>query len=783
MTPKLSDRLQILRTRVLNPRENSTCYIGQRIYGALEGLVTTSPGMPWMKMRAHILAGVIRHATAIILPEELLVGYNYYGDDATFGWEIPLAKRIGPGKEEWLSYLKKGQLTPDQLEFCADVNDDLDRFPSSSNFVLDIPPIVRDAMMEGLFVAWGTSDTHTIIGYRQVIEKGFQGILKEIDSRLAALKWKNPDSIQKRLVLESCREIAIAGCELGPKYVEKATNLLYQLESSPPADLTPPQIENQKNDLKRIIKICSQVPTLPARTFHEAVQGLWFAHIINTWEDGINANSLGRLDQILYPYYRSDIDAGKLSHVDAFELVGCLWLKLYREYDVQQAILGGRNVNGQDVTNDLTYLMLDVTEALEIIRCLSMRLHAHTPTLLLTRALQVVSKGRGIPFFFNDDQLIPALIAEGIAPQDAQDYAAIGCVEITIPGKANPHAVSNRINLLKCLELALNQGKTLKGNHQLGPDTGPLDKMTSIEDVIIAYQKQVEFFTDLACFESNRCELRYSLTVPMPYKTLLTENCLDSGRDFNAGGAKYNYHESNCMGIPNVADSLESIQTLVFDTHQFTLPEVIQHLKSNFADESVHQLFINRASKYGNDTTRVDQFAVRVFTHFCTYLKTQRGIFGGGFFAQPFTFLWLVEAGAQTPATPDGRRSGENLAYSLSPMQGRDQHGLTAMLNSLAKFPYQLAPGGPSAIVEVDPQLFSLDNFPKMVSVVQSAIEKGVAQMQFNVVNAITLQDAQQHPENYPHLEVRVSGFSQRFILLDRKLQDHIIARIKHQTI
>jgi formate C-acetyltransferase len=213
------------------------------------------------------------------------------------------------------------------------------------------------------------------------------------------------------------------------------------------------------------------------------------------------------------------------------------------------------------------------------------------------------------------------------------------------------------------------------------------------------------------------------------------------------------------------------------------MAQLLVQLHNNFSDEIIHQMCIHRAPKYGNDDPLVDEYAARILHHFCDYLRTQRGIFKGGFFPQPFTFLWLIEAGERTAATPDGRHKGDNLAYSLSPMQGRDFTGLTAMLNSLAKLPHHKAAGGPSAIIEVDPELFTSKNMDTMVSIVQSAIEKGVGQMQFNVINATTLQTAQAHPDQYAQLAVRVSGFSQRFCLLDKKLQDHIIARTKHQTL
>lgn len=768
MTP----RIQRLRERVLNWPAQKSLYIGQRIYGALEGLTNTLPSMSWGRIRARMLAYIVEKSAPIIVDDEILVGYNYDLDDRTFWTELNLTKYLGKNRDDFRNYLKRGVLTEEQIEFCLDVTDDMDHIIHHMQYAPDQPQAIQLAIQEGAIQGHGTSENHTILGFEQVLRKGFRGILHEIKELLSKVDWRDPHSAEKRVLLESAEEVAAAACNFGKKFADAARARLSEANSS-----------EQRKDLERIIGVCEHVPELPASSFLEAVQSFWFAHIFSTWEDGINANSLGRLDQIFYPYYKADIEAGTLTEAQAFEILACLWIKLYRDYDVQQACIGGITVDGHDASNRLTYLMLEVTDQLDFIRCLSMRLHKGTPASLIERALKVVRKGQGIPFFFNDEVLVPALVSNGIPLQDARDYAAIGCVEICIPGKANPHAVSNWVNLLKCLELALNEGKSLTTQKQVGVKTPAPEKLQNMDMIIQAYKQQVEYCTDLACAESNRLEMQNMLRVPMVYKSILTEDCLKSGKDFNAGGARYHFHESMCFGVPNVADSLEAIHELVFETKKMTLHEMVQHMRTNFADETVRQLLLNRAAKYGNDQERVDQYANMVMEHFCRYLETQRSPLGGKYLAQPFTFLWLIDAGRKTAATPDGRHKGDNLAYSLSPMQGRDIQGLSAMINSLAKLPYTLAAGGPSAIIEVDPALFEGENLTKMVTIMQTAIEKGVGQMQFNVITAEILKAAQADPERYSSLSVRVSGFSQKFCLLERAIQDHIIARTKHQQI
>jgi pyruvate formate-lyase/glycerol dehydratase family glycyl radical enzyme len=767
VSPK--ERIQYLKERTQAWEVVQKPYIGRRLYHALRGLASTSPAMPWMKRKAAVLASIVENMEAEIFDGELVVGYNYYGSDDGQGQEVSLHHRDAAGKEHLLAYLQQGELDEAQISFILDTLDHIERWTTHTPYIVERPPQIDLAEDEGLLRAWATAENHTVLGYEKVLKLGFAGICAEIDEGLNHLDWSDPAAPHKKLLLESLQKVAQAACTLGRRYAAKASQLLETCTDA-----------GRAAELETIRQTTLQAPEFPARSFREAVQSLWFAHIINTWEDGINANSLGRIDQILYPYYVQDIADGRLNDAEAFELLSCLWLKLYREYDVQQVTLGGVDAQGQDATNELTYLMLDVTESLDLIRCMGIRLYQGSPDKLLSRALQIVHKGKGVPFFFNDEALVPALTANGIALADARDYANIGCVETTIPGKANPHAVSNQVNLLKCLELALNNGTSMTTGQQVGPRTGEIGEMHTLEDVIAAYQKQAEYFIKLACYESNRCELSYALTLPLPYKSLLTEGCLDTGRDFNAGGAIYNYHETMAMGIPNVADSLAALDELVFQKQKYTLAEAVEQLRSNFEDEKARREFLNGAPKYGNNIEAVDSLAARVFDHFCDVLQRQKNPYGQGYFAQPFTFLWHVDMGAKTAATPDGRRKGEILAYSLSPMQGRDHSGLTAMINSLARLPHHRAAGCTSAIVEIDPVLFTEENLPLMVSFLRTAIQKGVGQLQFNVINAETLIKAQLEPEKYRNLAVRVSGFSQRFCLLSKELQDHIIARTKH---
>jgi formate C-acetyltransferase len=503
--------------------------------------------------------------------------------------------------------------------------------------------------------------------------------------------------------------------------------------------------------------------------------------MITVWEDNVNANGIGRIDQFLWPYLQQDIRDRRINWHQAAELLAALWIKLYQSYDVQQMMIGGLKADGSDATNPLSYLILDITEGLDFVRCLSARLHHNSPREFIARCVDLVARGGGIPFFFNDEALVPALVSKGIPVEEARGYAAIGCIEITLPGQANPHAVSHWINLAKCLELAINDGRDMLTDVQLGPHTGTLDSHDSINDVVTAYTRQLEYFAQWCVYGSNSAELAHRGQYRLPYLSLLTEDCIARGLDIIEGGARYNYHSSAAVGIPNVADSLTALELAVFRGRLVGKAQMLRALQSNFAGEEVLQLKLrNRLPKYGNDQALPDKYAAQLAQQYCDLMSGFKTVSGGTFFTHLFTYTLMLPFGKQTAAAPDGRRAGEPLAYSVSPAQGRDTHGLTAAITSLSHIPHHLVAASSSAILEADPALLEGIGRQAFTDMIIAAIKIGVGQLQFNVVSAEMLKAAQADPERYRNLCVRVSGFSQQFCLLDHDMQDHIIARTKH---
>jgi formate C-acetyltransferase len=625
----------------------------------------------------------------------------------------------------------------------------------------DVAPETTNSDGKCVHNSLGWMENHSIRDYRKLIQVGYAGLSQEIMDLLNSTPIDDPDFPQKENFWKAALAVCQGGIRLGEKYAELAA----------------------AKGLVQMAATCRQVPARGARTFHEAVQALWFGHILTCGEDGINANSLGRIDQILYPYYQADIKAGTITRQDAVELLAELACKLYLDYDVQAITLGGTDAAGNDATNELTYIMLEVTEQIGFIRDVSVRITPDTPARLYEISARMLAKGGGIPFLFNDTCFIKALTDRGIKPEHAWDYAPIGCIELTIPGKANPHAVSGWFHATKCLELAMHDGVDPVTGEQLGPQTGKLAEFESYDAFYAAYKTQVEHFARHMVYSINRGELLQQQFGPLPCWSVLTDDCVKRGRDITDGGPLYNYHSICLLGTANTADSLYALKKLVFEEKAVAAEDLLAALANNFEDaEPLRQMLLNQAEKYGNDCDAVDRIAAAVDNHFIDLMDRARSPLDGRYFVHLFSFLLNLSFGAGLGATPDGRKRGEPLAYSLSAQQGRDQEGITAMLNSLAKLPHHRAAGASAAIVDIDPKMVEGQNgIKRFAQLLRSAMDMGVGQLQMNVVSEERLKLAKVDPEKYGNIPVRVAGYSQLFRLLDDGLQDHVIARTKHQ--
>jgi formate C-acetyltransferase len=777
--PVLPDRLARLRADVMSRRgvlaqaHNNRC--GSWVPDANPFARTAAllrawkPGMSVGEVRAATLLELVRLSEVRIYPDWRLAGEHLTGhwlvspDDPAFVDQRERLAEYGLGAgdlEHVRATLRRWHEAVRGRVWAA-----------VGTPAFDCGPEQNTPWGQSVYTAIGWIENHSIRDYPKLLRLGFAGLRQEVDAVMASFPPDDPAYARGEAFWRAALAVCEAGTLLGRRYAEEARRQAAQASDA---------AERQR--LEDLAALCARVPEHGARTLREAVQALWFGHILTCGEDGINANSLGRLDQMLQPYCEADLRAGRETRESALELMLELALKLYQEYDVQAITLAGRDADGRDLANDMTAIVLEASERVGFVRDLSVRVHRDSPEWLLRQCARLICAGGGIPFFFNDDCFIPALVEHGIRPEDVGDYAPIGCIELTIPGKANPHAVSGWFHLTKCLELALFNGCDPRTGLQLGPRTGEFADFADFGAFHAAYRSQVEHFARRMVYLIHRGELMQQEAGPLPCWSLLTDDCIARGRDITDGGAVYAYHSVCLLGTANTADSLCALRRLVFGEKQIAPETLLAALRADFqGHENVRQLLLRGAPKYGNDEDEVDALAREVDEHFIDLMDRLRSPQGARFVVHLFSFLANLGFGRGLGATPDGRRAGEPIAYSLSAQQGRDEQGATAMLRSLAKLPHRRAAGASAAILDLDPAYVAgPEGCERLVRLLQAAFRIGVGQLQVNAVTAERLRQAQQDPERFGNIPVRVAGYSQMFRLLSPDLQDHVIARTKH---
>ncbi|MBO4528236.1 MAG: hypothetical protein J5743_11440 [Victivallales bacterium] len=613
------------------------------------------------------------------------------------------------------------------------------------------------------FIGIGWMENHTVRGFDRLLAKGFGGLLKDVEEAMASREPWSVDYVRSESFYRALKAVCEAGLTLGRRYAELA----------------------KATGNEELAEWCLSVED-GAKSFGGAAQLLWFGHLLSCAEESIiNANSIGRLDQLLIPYYRKDVSDGKLTKERAHELMVDFAIKLYQNYDVQATTLGGTLPDGSCACNELTDIILDATADFGELRDLSFRIHPDTPPELLEKACKLVLRGGGIPFFFNDKCFIHALNKRGISLTDARNYSPIGCVELTIPGKAVSRAVSGWFSLLKVLELTIHGGYDVFHKQQTFIHCKKLEEYGTFEEFYRAYLTNMEYLAERMVYFCRRGEISQREFGAQILFSLLTDDCVHNGREINDRGAHYNWHSVCLMGIPNTADSLMVLKKEIFETHHWDATEFRKMLEADFEGHETERLQLkNSVPKYGNGIQEVDDLAARLGRDFIAVMDRLSEP-GSQFFVHLFSFLQNVYAGQKIAATPDGRHSGESFAYSLSAAPGNDKSGVTRMLESLGRQPHEEAAGGSAAIIDLHPSLFKngVDGPKLLAELIRTAFFKlGVGQLQWNVVTAEDMQRAQDDPEHYGNLQVRVAGYSQMFKLIERNLQNHLIARHKHEN-
>ncbi len=557
----------------------------------------------------------------------------------------------------------------------------------------------------------------------------------------------------------------------------------------------------RRAELEKIAAVCRHVPARAPRDFHEALQAYWFCHLaVITELNGWDAFSPGHLDQHLWPFYRQGQEDGSLSRAQAKELLETFFIKFNNHTappkvgvtaaesgtytDFANINLAGLLPDGADGSNELTHVLLDIIDEMHLLQpSNNLQLSRKTPDAVLKHALRVIRNGYGFPSVFNADAVIQEQIRQGKTLEDARAGGCSGCVETGAFGK-EAYILTGYFNLPKVLELALHDGRDPRSGKQLGPRTGTPDQLTTFEDLFTALRRQLHYFVELKIKGNQVIEQMYARLMPAPFLSVLTDDCVKNGTDYNAGGARYNHTFIQFVGIGTLTDSLAAIRKLVFDDGDVDLDQFVSTLDQNFAGQEVlHQRLLHRMPKYGNDDDYADQLMVRAFRAIFEEVDGRPNSKGGKYQVEMLPTTCHVYFGVMTGATPDGRTAGRPLSEGISPVQGADRHGPTAVVKSAAKMDH-VKTGGTLLNMKFTPALLADEMaIDKLAQLVRGYFTLEGHHMQFNVVRADMLREAQAEPDTFRDLIVRVAGYSDYFCDLSRELQDEIIARTEHATL
>ena len=644
--------------------------------------------------------------------------------------------------------------------------------------------------MEGKLNA---GDAHIAVDYAALLRDGLKGFEERASKLKNALDLTDPSSISKYqfyksvlIVIDACRTFAKRYAELALEIAKKSDNI-------------------RKTELEEISRICHKVPYEPASTFHEALQSVWFIQLILQIESNGHSLSYGRFDQYIYPFYKADIESGKISEASAIELLTNLWIKTLTINKVrsqehtfssagspmyQNVTIGGQTTDKKDAVNELSFLILRSIGQTRLPQPnLTVRYHKNINQSFMDEALEVMKLGTGMPAFNNDEIIIPSFIDKGVKEEDAYNYSAIGCVETAVPGKWGYRCTGmSYLNFPRILLMVMNNGIDVTSGRKFIKDYGNFRDMESFDDLMKAWDGAIRELTRASAIVENVIDIVSEKEVPDILCSCLTQDCLGRGKSIKEGGAVYDYISGLQVGIANMADSLAAIKKLVYEDKKISRNELMMALASDFAGEDgehIRQMLINDAPKYGNDDDYVDLLVVNAYNSYLDEMKKYpntrygRGPIGGIRYGGTSSISANVGQGYGTMATPDGRHARQPLAEGCSPSHGMDKKGPTAVFKSVSKLPTIEITGGVLLNQKVTPSMLSKDeNTKKLEMIIRTFFNRLHGyHVQYNVVDRATLIDAQIHPEDHKDLIVRVAGYSAFFNVLSKATQDDIIGR------
>ena len=721
---------------------------------------------------AYGFANTLAKKTILIPEADLLAGYLFqYTYNVNFPMKV--SEDFDPAERAKFQMDMEREIEETKELQSESASDELDEF--------------ADAVETWLVKHWHSG--HTLAGYEMLLNTGWGALLSQVEEQLGkAQSEKEKQTVHAfQIVLKACMSYM-------HRYLEEVEGQLNKLKRNNNIDKD--NCNDSYNDgfgtrrecLERMRDALTNIEREAPETFYEALQLLTLANEMMYCENIPSGISLGRIDYYLYPFYRKDVDAGRLNYEEAGELIEAFWLKCScQKKAYQNMTLGGCNSDGQCSVNDLTYLCLESAANLRVDQpSVNFRWTDDMPEEAWQAVLALIRTGMGFPALLYDPCCMKAQMKNGVSKEDVWNYGFVGCVEMAIPGKENAMTELARLNLPKLLDLLLHQGKDTCSDKtfQMKNQKKPAEFKT-YEELEQAYLNELEYWVRKIIRNLNRIEHLYAEKYPLPYLSVLTEDCIGSRKDVMAGGARYTGVGFNLGGIGTAVDALAAIRDVVYDKNMVTLEACMEILDDDFEDSEQIQRYLSaRAPKYGNDQSRewdVDQIAFRLEKRVSDTLKEYRNYWGGPYRLGLYTVEDHAIMGIHTGATADGRKGGESLSNSSGASQGKDKHGPTALINSVTNFPMEEVGNGMVLDVKFTPSLLEEETGKRALrSLIGTYFHKGGMEMQISVVSGETLRAAQEHPENYADLIVRVSGFSAYFCSLRKATQDEIIKRTEH---
>lgn len=630
---------------------------------------------------------------------------------------------------------------------------------------------------------------HTVLD-NKIYSKGLLDFEKDIERGITNLDFLHDAKASEKMEeLKAMKIAANALIRYAERHAEKAKELLEKEKNA-----------TRREELEKIIDVCNRVPAHSPRDFWEALQHYWFVHLgviteLNPWD----AFNPGRLDQHLYPFYEKGLADGSLTKEKAKELLQLFWIKFNNQpappkvgvtaeesntyNDFALINTGGVRTDGSSAVNELSYLILDVVEEMRTLQPSSMvQISKKTPDEFLNRVLKIIKTGFGQPSVFNTDEIVQELLRQGKTVEDARDGGSSGCVETGAFGK-ECYILTGYFNLVKVLEITLNNGVDPRTGRRIGLPTGDPKDFDTFDELLDAFKKQLHHFIDVKIGGNNVIERLYADHLPVPFLSIMISDCISKGKDYNDGGARYNTSYIQGVGLGTLTDSLAAIKHQIFDRKEMSLGELLKALRTNFAGfEKLRQRLINKTPKYGNDDDYADDITRTIFEAYFSAVDGRPNMKGGSYRINLLPTTVHIYFGKVVGATPDGRKAGEPLSEGVSPVQGADRKGPTAVIKSVSKIDH-VKTGGTLLNQKFAPELLVDEvGLDKLAHLIRTYFKLGGHHIQFNVINAETLHDAQRHPEKYRDLMVRVAGYSDYFVNLSLDLQNEIIRRTEHKS-